>query len=66
VGEARGIGDRDVQVFPANPVRPVAAPIAGDPVAQTFDPPELLAAEVEQLARGSLVADRWRGDLKGA
>jgi len=67
VGEAGGVVDRDMQVFPADPARPVAAAVAGDAVAEAGDLAELLAVEVEQLAGGgALVADRRRRRLEGA
>jgi hypothetical protein len=66
VGKPRGIVDRDMEVLPADPARPVA-PIAGDPVAETVDPAELLAVEVEEFAGGgALIANHWRRRLQGA
>jgi hypothetical protein len=59
-GQARGVIDRDVQVFPADAAVAVdhAGPAAGDAVADAGDPAELLGVDVDQLVRRALLA-RW-------
>ena len=65
VGEARGVVDADVQEVPADAAL-LAAPVAGDAVADAVDPAELLDVEVDQLAGPlALVADRSRAWGRG-
>jgi len=49
VGEPRGVVDRDVDEFPASPLA-LAAPIAGDAMADAAEADELLDVEVDELA----------------
>jgi hypothetical protein len=65
VGEPCGIVDGDMQDLPAGTASGVA-PVAGDAVADAFDPAELLGVDVEQLAgTGALLADHGRPGLEG-
>jgi hypothetical protein len=65
VGQARGVVDRHVQIFPAEPARPLAA-VAGDPVPEAVDPAEFLAVDVQQLAGSvALVAQGRRLGVQG-
>ena len=57
VGEARGVVDADMQEVPADAAL-LAAPVAGDAVADAIDPAQLLDVDVNELARlVALVAD---------
>ena len=59
-GQARGVVDADVHIFPAGAARAVAA-IAGDPVPDRLDTAELFDIDVDQLTRPlALVAHRRR------
>ncbi len=66
VGEPGSIVDGDVEGLPAEALAAaaaiaLAAPVAGDAVADAVDPAELLGVDVDQLAGLlPLVADDWR------
>src|ERR687897_3299080 len=49
VGQARGVVDADVHGLPTSAALAIPA-VAGDPMADRRDPPELLGVHVEQLA----------------
>ena len=64
VGQARGVIDGDVQVFPADAAVAVdhAGPAAGDAMPDAGDPPKLLGVDVDELA-GALALEAH--DLRG-